>query len=438
MIPPHEAHVLVRGHILHVVQTQTHTHAEDILDGGLLLNKSGGIIKRGSFHELLSQFPSLDVRDHSGSLLLPSFIDSHIHFPQLDMIGSCAEELLLWLENYTFPREAAFRGRNAFVEAAARTFVDELVKNGTTFAAVYSSSCGDATDVLFEEFDRRGIRGIIGKVSMDRHCPPAIEVGVKKDKSWTEGLIKKWHRKNDRLHYALTPRFAPSCTNELMEMIASVYREDASLYLQTHYAENQNEIKWVTDLFPEAKSYLDVYDSRGLLGPRTILGHSIHTNAMDEALLQDHGVIISHCPTSNLFLGSGLFAARRYLSQGQKVTLGTDVGAGTSFSQWQTMNEAYKVAQLRQERIAPSELFALATTAAAKHLGFDDLGLLDEGYSADYQVIDPASRPVLKRHFDIAKNAEERLAALIHFADDRSLKALYVKGQSVYQSTLHP
>ncbi|RZA16082.1 MAG: guanine deaminase, partial [Proteobacteria bacterium] len=418
--------VLVRGHLLSVARNNT--SLEEIRDGGLLIDDKGSIVKAGEFFSLQKDYPSAAIRDHSGSYILPSFFDTHIHFPQLDMIGSCAEELLLWLQRYTFPREAAFRGKNDFVRLAATHFVDELVSNGTTTAVVYSSSCGDATDLLFEEFERRGIRGIIGKTSMDRHCPPEIAVDTQKDREWTDDLIKRWHGKDERLFYALTPRFAPSCTNEMMSMLSEVYASDPSLYLQTHYAENQNEIKWVADLFPDSKSYLDVYDSRGLLGARTILGHSIHTDASDEALLLDHGVVISHCPTSNLFLGSGLFKGQSYLAQKQKVTLGTDIGAGTSFSQWQTMNEAYKVAQLRQERLSPSDIFALATVSAAEHLGFKNLGRLDEGFSADYQIVDPSARAILKRHVTVAETAEERLAALIHFADDRCLKGLHIQG----------
>lgn len=420
---------LVRGHLLQVADKPN--TLEELRDGALLIDSQGKIVRKGEFSALQKEFPQLAVRDHSGSFILPSFFDTHIHFPQLDMIGSCAEELLLWLQRYTFPREAAFRGRNDFVRLAAQNFVDELARNGTSFAVVYSSSCGEATDILFEEFDRRGMRGIIGKVSMDRHCPPEIAVGTAQDKKWTEDLIGKWHGKSEKLYYALTPRFAPSCTDELMSMLAAMHAADPSLYMQTHYAENQNEIDWVKDLFPESKSYLDVYDSRNLLGEKTILAHSIHTHAADEKLLLDHKVVISHCPTSNLFLGSGLFQAQSYLEQGQRVTLGTDVGAGTSFSQWQTMNEAYKVAQLRGERISPAQLLTLATVAAAETLGFTNLGRLDEGYSADYQVIDPKARAILSRHIQLATTAEERLAALIHFADDRALRELRVEGRLI-------
>jgi guanine deaminase len=424
---------IVRGHILQVSSAAIRHGAEELKDGALLIDKKGHILKKGNFAEISKEYSSLLVRDYSGSLILPSFFDTHIHFPQLDMIGSCAEELLLWLQRYTFPREAAFRGRTQFVKDAAKNFVDELASNGTSFAVVYSSSCGEATDVLFEEFERRGLRVILGKTSMDRHCPPEISVDVEQDKAWTEMLIKKWHKKTDRLHYALTPRFAPSCTNELMAMLAKVHNEDPSLYLQTHYAENKNEVEWVAELYPEAKSYLDVYDSRALLNSKTILAHSIHTDAEDEQLLLERDVVISHCPTSNLFLGSGLFKGKSYLEQGLKVTLGTDVGAGTSFSQWQSMNEAYKVAQLKQERLSPSDIFALATVAAGKHLGFPNLGCLDEGYIADFQVIDPNSKAILSRHLALATTAEERLTALIHFADDRCLKELNIQGQPVYQ-----
>lgn len=424
---------MVRGHLLQVKRDKDRFRAEEESDGALVLSTSGTILKKGAFADVQKEFPALAVKDYSGSLLLPSFIDTHIHFPQLDMIGSCAEELLLWLQRYTFPREAAFRGRTRFVEEAAANFVEELASNGTGFAVVYSSSCGDATEVLFEEFERRGLRTILGKTSMDRHCPPQISVDVDKDRRWTEALIEKWHKKNDKLFYALTPRFAPSCTHEMMSMLGQVHATDTSLYLQTHYAENRNEIEWVKELFPEAKSYLDVYDTRGLLGSKTILAHSIHTDASDEALLLKRDVIISHCPTSNLFLGSGLFKGQSYLEQGQRVTLGTDVGAGTSFSIWQTMNEAYKVAQVRQERLSPSDLFALATLSAAKNLGFTDLGQLDVGFAGDMQVINPKARPILDRHLALATTAEERLAALMHFADDRCLQELMIQGKPVYR-----
>ncbi len=426
------AAALVRGQLLQAREQGTGAATEEIRDGALVVDKSGKILAKGGFQALRARYGNVPVRDHSDCFLLPSFFDTHIHFPQLDMIGSCAEELLLWLQNYTFPREAAFRGRTEFVRVAARNFVDELVSNGTGCAVVYSSSCGDATDLLFEEFDRRGVRALIGKVSMDRHCPPEISVGVEQDRVWTEELISKWHGKGDRLYYALTPRFAPSCTDAMMSMLANVHRADPSLYLQTHYAENQNEIDWVAQLFPESKSYLDVYDARGLLGSRTILAHSIHTTSEDERLLHERQVVISHCPTSNMFLGSGLFKGASYRAQGQRVTLGTDVGAGTSFSQWQTMNEAYKVAQLRQERVSPAELLALATYEGAKGLGFDHLGRLEAGYAADFQVVDPSSRAILERHVNLAQSADERLAALIHFADDRCLKELNVQGKVVY------
>ncbi len=422
--------VLVRGHLLSVARNNT--SLEEIRDGGLLIDDKGSIVKAGEFFSLQKDYPSAAIRDHSGSYILPSFFDTHIHFPQLDMIGSCAEELLLWLQRYTFPREAAFRGKNDFVRLAATHFVDELVSNGTTTAVVYSSSCGDATDLLFEEFERRGIRGIIGKTSMDRHCPPEIAVDTQKDREWTDDLIKRWHGKDERLFYALTPRFAPSCSHELMTMLSDMHKTYPSVYMQTHYAENKNEIAWVKELFPESQSYLDVYDTRGLLGDKTILAHSIHTNEDDEKRLLERRVVICHCPTSNLFLGSGLFQTQSYIKQGQRVTLGTDVGAGTTFSLWQTMNEAYKVAQLRGERISPAQLLALATVSSAEALGFTKLGRLEAGYSADYQVIDGRTRGILDRHLQLATSSDERLAALIHFTDDRCLTELRVQGRQVY------
>lgn len=422
---------IVKGHILHTPASAL----ESIEDGALVVDDKGRVLDKGTFASLRPLYSSLPVKDFSGKFILPSFFDTHIHFPQLDMIGSCAEELLLWLDNYTFPAESAFRGKNAFVAAAANNFIRELTSNGTGCAVIYSSSCGEATDLLFEMLEASGIRAIVGKVSMDRHCPPEISVPLKQDMRWTEDLISRWHGKDGRLFYALTPRFAPSCSDDLMAEISRIYAADPSLYLQTHYAENAKELAWVAELYPEAKNYLDVYASRGLLRDKTILAHAIHVSPEEEGLLLANGVNISHCPSSNLFLGSGLFRGRDFLDKGQRVSLGTDVGAGTSFSLWQTMNEAYKVAQLRQERISPTELFSLATDAAARSLGLDSLGCLNKGFAADFQVIDAKKRGILERRLLNADDAEEKLAALIHFADDRCVESLYVAGKAVYSAS---
>lgn len=424
------ASFIVRGHILHTPSSVL----ESIEDGALVVDAEGQLLEKGTFPSLSlrPRYASLPVKDFSGKFILPSFFDTHIHFPQLDMIGSCAEELLLWLDNYTFPAESAFRGRNEFVATAAKNFVKELTSNGTGCAVIYSSSCGEATDLLFETIEASGIRAIVGKVSMDRHCPPEIAVPLQQDIRWTEDLIARWHGKHGRLHYALTPRFAPSCSDELLAEISKLYAADPSLYLQTHYAENAKEIAWVAQLYPSAKDYLDVYASRGLLRNKTILAHAIHVSPEEEKVLLANHVNVSHCPSSNLFLGSGLFRGRDFLDEGQSVSLGTDVGAGTSFSLWQTMNEAYKVAQLRQERISPTELFSLATDAAARSLGLDKLGCLDSGFAADFQVVDPSPRGILERRLAQAKDPEEKLAALIHFADDRCVEALFVAGKEVF------
>lgn len=424
------ASFIVRGHILHTPEGVLET----IEDGALVIDNSGRVMAKGGFLELQKSFSILSVKDFSGRFIMPSFFDTHVHFPQLDMIGSCAEELLLWLDNYTFPAETAFRGRSGFVETAAKNFVRELSSNGTGCAVVYSSSCGEATDLLFEVFEASGLRAIIGKVSMDRHCPEEIAVPLEKDRRWTESLIQRWHQKGDRLHYALTPRFAPSCTDELMEAISQIYASDPSLYLQTHYAENEKEIAWVKDLFPASGNYLDVYDQRGMLREKTILAHAIHVSPEEQRVLLEKRVNISHCPSSNLFLGSGLFRGRDFLAEKQHVSLGSDVGAGTSFSLWQTMNEAYKVAQIRQERISPTQLFSLATDAAARSLGFLDQGCLNPGFAADFQVVDPSARPILERRLGTATHAEEKIAALIHFADDRCLQSLHINGREVLKN----
>ncbi len=395
----------------------------------LLIDDQGRIQAKGKLADLQKQYPHAQGFDYTDRLLIPGFLDTHIHFPQMDMIGAMEPSLLPWLEKHTFPTEIAYRGRSDVMLKAAHQFVDELLANGTTLACVYSSSNHDVTDLLFEVFAQRGLRGIIGKTSMDRHAPPSLLVPCADDISQQKALLERWHGFDQRLALALTPRFAPSCTSELMQALGELHAQHPDTYLQTHYAENLGELLWIKELFPNARDYLEVYENFKLITKRSILAHGIHVETDAMKRLAQRGAIISHCPTSNLFLGSGLFSWRKMEEEGVTIALGTDVGAGTSFSLWQTMNEAYKVSALRGAAVKPLNLLAAATLKAAQALGLSDLGSLNIGYQADFQVINLRMRPLLERRVKIANSAEEILAALIHLADDRCVESVWVNGK---------
>jgi guanine deaminase len=421
---------LVTGTLLHCLP-ENPVQLEYSPDATLLIDDHGRIEAKGSLAVLQKQYPKAPVVDYKDRLLIPGFLDTHIHFPQMDMIGAMEPSLLPWLEKYTFPTEIGYRGRSDLMLKAAHLFVDELLANGTTLACVYSSSNHDVTDLLFEVFAQRGLRGIIGKTSMDRHAPAPLLVPLTDDISQQKALLQRWHGFDQRLALALTPRFAPSCTPELMQALSELHAEHPDTYIQTHYAENLGELLWIKELFPEARDYLEVYESFQLLGPRTILAHGIHVEEDAMQRLAQTRTMISHCPTSNLFLGSGLFAWKKMEEHGVPITLGTDVGAGTSFSLWQTMNEAYKVSALRGAPLQPVDLLAAATWKAAQALGLSDVGSLEVGYQADFQVINVRARPLLERRVKNANSAAEILAALIHLADDRCVESVWVNGKQL-------
>jgi guanine deaminase len=418
---------IILGQILQIAASTG--ELEWIPDCALVVDSAGTIVSQGAIQTLRSQWPHAPVLGRQEHILVPALIDTHIHFPQMDMIGACAPSLLPWLEQFTFPHEIRYRGRTHEVATAAQLFAEELARQGTGFAVVYSSSDEAATELLFEAVQARGLRAIIGKVSMDQHAPQELIVPRARDLAETEELIGRWHGRDGRLFYALTPRFAPSCSPELLKGLGCLASQYPDVFVQTHYAENHGEIAWVRELYPVARDYLAVYEDFGLIGPRTILAHAIHTSPEEQQRLRDRRVIVSHCPTSNLFLGSGLCPVRSYLQDSIAVTLGSDVGAGTSFSLWQTMGEAYKVGQLRGEPISPAQLLYASTRGAALALGFSKLGSLDPGFEADMQVIDLAAKPLLARRWHNARDPADRLATLMHLIDDRCIRQLYVRGR---------
>ncbi len=365
--------------------------------------------------------------DHAGRLILPGFIDTHVHMPQLDVIASYGEQLLDWLESYTFPAEIAYADPARSHEGSER-FLDALLAQGTTAAVVFPTAHKVSADALFASAQRRGMRLVAGKVLQDRHTPDGLRDDVEQAERDCRELIARWHGV-DRLAYAVTVRFAPTSSPAQLAMAGSLCASDPTLYMQTHVAENRAEVEWAHRLFPEARSYLDVYARAGLLHRRSVLAHGIWLDAADRAALRDAGAQIAHSPSSNLFLGSGLFDWVATREAGAAVTLATDVGGGTSLSMLRTMADAYKVQAMGGRRLTAWQALHAATRGAAEALQLgDEIGTLEAGRLADVCVWDWSTEPVLQRRLGLAKNLHERLFAWMTLADDRNLVEARVAG----------
>ncbi len=384
--------------------------------------------------------PDYQRQDHRGRLLTPGFIDTHVHCPQLDVIGSWGAGLLDWLETYTFPAELR-HADPAVAEDAAERFLDALLAHGTTAAVVFPTVHKASAEALFAGAARRGMRLVTGKVLMDRHAPDGLRDDVAGAKRDCEELISRWHGRG-RNAFAVTIRFAVTSSPEQLAMAAELGRRHAGLFMQTHVAENQDEVRWVGELFPQARSYLDVYHRAGLLHERAVLAHGIWLDAHDRALLRDTGAHIAHSPSSNLFLGSGLFDWQAAIDSGHRVSLVSDVGGGTSLSMLRTLAEAYKVQALRGTRLSAWCALHAATRGAAESLGLGhELGHLGEGTLADVALWDWASGEVALQRDRVARGAlagavaqplHARVFAWMTLADERNLVATYVAGRAAY------
>lgn len=366
-------------------------------------------------------------REH---LLTPGFIDTHLHAPQLEMIGSYGGHLLEWLNRYTFPTEAKFADPE-HARVIAEAFFDELLRNGTLCALIFSTIHYEATDIFFAEAERRGFRGIIGKTMMDRHAPDSLLEKARDSYDQSRELLVKWHNRG-LLRYAITPRFAPTSTPQLLEYAGDLKREFPDAYVHTHISENRNEVAWVQQLFsfPE---YADVYDHYGLLDDRSVLAHGVWLTEEELDLLHRRGARISHCPNSNLFLGSGLFKLHHVLEAGVVVGLGSDIGAGTTPSMLNAMADAYKVQSVQNVSLSPFHLWYLATLGGARALSLDsEIGSLETGKSADFLVLDLNATPLISMRSDRASSIEDLLAGLIFMGDDRLVKTAYVAGREVH------
>lgn len=400
---------------------------------GLLVAVAGRVAAAGPAELLLRELPrDLPVEDCRGCLLLPGFIDTHIHFPQLDVIGSGGRQLLDWLETHTFPAERRYED-SAYAAAAAEVFLDELLAHGTTTAMVYCTVHEGATDAFFAAAHRRGLRMIAGKVLMSRCCPEWLSDGPDGGLPATRRLIERWHGR-DRLAYAVTPRFALGCTDEQMMGAARLAAEIPGLFIQTHLAENHGEIALTREHYPEARSYLDVYDRFGLVRERAVFAHCIHMEDMDRRRMAEAGAAAAFCPTSNLSLGSGLFDLDATDRAGLKFSIATDVGGGTSFSQFRSLDEACKVAMVQGQYLSPLRAFYLATLGAARCLGLErETGSLAVGADADFIVLDPDAIPLLARRRAQTDSLDGLLRLLITLGDERVVRATYSGGAQVHR-----
>lgn len=397
---------------------------------GLLLVEEGRIRALGPAAELLPGLaPTVEVHHWPDALITPGFIDTHIHYPQTGIVGAGGEQLLDWLSRHTYPTELRFADRD-YAEQVARVFVAELLRNGTTSALVFPTVHPESVDAFFAVAAELDLRMLCGKVLMDRNAPPALCDTPASGYEQSQALIEHWHGKG-RLGYAVTPRFAGSCSDEQLHLAGRLLREHPGVHLHTHLAENRREVSWVRSLFPERSSYLDVYAHHGLVGPRSLFAHAIHLGEQDCLQLTASGAAVAFCPTSNLFLGSGLFDLGRAERLGLKVGIGSDIGAGTSFSLLQTLNEAYKVEQLQGRNLDPFKALYLATLGGARALGLDErIGSLAPGHEADFVVLDWNATPLLQFRLQQAQSLAERLAVLLTLGDDRVVQETFVAGVS--------
>ena len=424
--------VAIRGSIAHCLRdpgAAGDSSAVEWFEDGLLLLEHGRIMQLGPASELLPQLPAgTPLHDHSGKLIVPGFIDTHIHYPQTDIIASYGKQLLDWLNQYTFPAEAQFDDP-AHAREVADFFLAELLRNGTTSAMVYATSHPQSVDAIFEAAQQRQLRLLSGKVLMDRNAPEALADSAESGYRDSKALLERWHGQ-DRLLYAITPRFAASSSEAQLIRTGQLATEYPDVYIQTHVAENKAEVAWVEELFPHRRSYLDVYDHYGLLRERSVFAHCLHLDHADRRRMADSGAAMAFCPTSNLFLGSGLFDLDTVRTLGIRVGLATDVGAGTSFSMLQTLGEAYKVLQLNGQVLSPYRALYLATLGGAQALYLDDkIGNFEPGKEADFVVLDPQATPLLARRMAHARNLAEQFFVLMLLGDDRAVAATYVLGE---------
>ncbi|WP_343081176.1 guanine deaminase [Ostreiculturibacter nitratireducens] len=397
---------------------------------GAVLVRDGKIAVTGDAVTLRAAHPDARVHDYGEALISAGFIDAHMHYPQTGIIASWGKRLIDWLNTYTFPEEMRFSDPAYAAEVAGRYF-DLALANGTTTMASYCTIHPESVDAFFTAARERGLRAFAGKTCMDRNAPDGLRDTAQSAYDDSKRLLEKWHGV-DRLSYVITPRFSPTSTPAQLEALGTLWSEKPTCLMQTHLSEQHDEIEWVRSLFPDARDYLDTYERFLLLGPGAVFGHAIHLTERERDRLYEVGASLVHCPTSNTFIGSGLFDMAGLMAQGQRIGLATDTGGGSSFSMLRTMAAAYEVAQLRHVALHPAQLWWLATQGSARALRIEDrVGNLMPGMEADIVVIDLASTPAIAQRATRAGDIWEALFPTIMMGDDRAVRAVWVGGKPV-------
>ncbi len=419
---------LLRGRVLSF--TAEPVNADDssaftYFEDGAVLVDGGEIVAMAEFGDMDAS--GAEIVDHRPNLIMPGFIDTHNHFPQMQVIGSYGAQLLDWLNNYTFPAETKFVN-SKHAERMAVKYFDEMLRNGTTTPVAYCSVHKESAEAYFAEAERRNIRALGGKVLMDRNAPDGLLDTPQTAYDETNELIGKWHGRGRGL-YVISPRFAITSTPEQLEMTQALVAENRDCYMQTHLSENHDEIAYTMSLYPQHSDYLGIYEHYGLLGPKSLFGHCIHLNDRERALMAETQSVAVFCPTSNLFIGSGLFNEERTREDGVRIAVATDIGGGTSYSMLRTMDEAYKVCQLQNQNLPPLYAFYLMTLGNARALGLEtDIGTLEVGSSADIAVLDARATPSMALRMETVETLAEELFVLQTLGDDRSVVETYVAG----------
>ncbi len=432
---------LLRGRVLSfldepdgVEDASVYRYCED----GAVLIRDGRIIASGDHADVvLRTGEDAQIIDHRPHLLMPGFIDTHLHFPQMQVIGSWAAQLLDWLNTYTFPEEGKFEDPDHATRIAG-AFFDELLRHGTTTAAAFCSVHKGSAEAFFSAAEERNLRMIGGKVMMDRNAPESVCDTPETGYEDTKALIARWHGQG-RAHYAITPRFAITSTAEQMEMAGALAAEHPTCYVQSHLSENHDEIALTAELYPDAEDYLNVYERYGLLGPRSLFGHCLHLSEREISVMAQTGSVAVFCPTSNLFLGSGLYDEAALRTQNVRRAIATDVGGGTNYSMLRTLDEGYKVLQMQRQRMHPLKSFYWITLGNARCLSLEDkIGTLDPDTEADIVVLDSRATSAMALRMETVNTLSEELFLLQTLGDDRAIAETYVAGAPVRPSVPEP
>ena len=421
---------LIRGRVFGFLRRPQSAGDKDCYhywENGVVVVTAGRILWRGDFSDLPHEYSDWIECDHRPHLIMPGLVDAHTHFVQMRVVASYGAQLLDWLSNFTFPEEARFSAAD-HAERIAEAFLDELCNHGVTTAAVFGSVHKVATEALFSAAFERDMCLIAGKCLMDRGAPENVTDTVESGRTESQCLIDNWHGKG-RLHYAVTPRFAITSTHAQLESAGDLLKSNPGVYLQSHLSENWDEIAEAVSLFPECTDYLSIYEAHGLIGPRTLLGHCIHLTQRESEAMRDSGAVAVFCPSSNLFLGSGLFKYDELDKAGVRIALASDIGGGTSYSMLATAAEAYKVCQMTGFNLTTLESFYRMTLGGAEALSLNSrIGNLDVGSDADLVIFDSGATPAMALRKELVESLEDELFLLQTLGDDRCVVETYIAG----------